>query len=64
MNELELPMLSNTQKKALAKYIKQQADMFKHITETVSSTMPDLKSNDHRAIAMSIFIDCQKQINK
>ncbi len=57
-------MLSNTQKKALAKYIKQQADMFKHITETVSSTMPDLKSNDHRAIAMSIFIDCQKQINK
>ena len=63
VDELNLPRLSPSQKRELANYIQQQANMFKHITDTVSSTMPDLKPNDHRAIAMSIFIDCQRRIN-
>ena len=63
VDELNLPRLSPNQKRELAKYIQQQSNLFKHITDTVSSTMPDLKSNDHRAIAMSIFIDVQKRIN-
>jgi len=59
----KLPILSTQDKKELALYIKQQVELFYYINKEVSAKFTDLKSQDHRAISMSIFIDCQRKLN-
>ena len=59
---LNLPILSDKEKVQLKQYVTQQVNMFHYLTQEVTKKFPELKSNDHRAIAMSIFIDSNRII--
>lgn len=59
---LSLPILSDKEKVQLKQYINQQVNMFYYLTQEVTKKFPDLKPNDHRAIAISLFIDSNKLI--
>lgn len=59
---LQLPILSDKEKVQLKQYITQQVNMFYYLTQEVTKKFPDLKPNDHRAIAISLFIDSNKLI--
>ena len=59
---LNLPILSDKEKVQLKQYVAQQVNMFHYLTQEVTKKFPELKANDHRAIAMSIFIDSNKLI--
>lgn len=59
---LTLPILSDTEKAQLKQYVTQQVNMFNYIISEVTKKFPELKSSDHRAIAMSVFIDSNRII--
>lgn len=61
---LTLPILNDTEKVQLKQYVTQQVNMFNYIISEVSKKFPELKSSDHRAIAMSVFIDSNRIIQQ
>ena len=61
---LSLPLLSDKEKIQLKQYITQQVNMLSYITQEVTKKFPDLNPNDHRAIAISLFIDSNKLIQQ
>lgn len=61
---LTLPILNDTEKAQLKQYVTQQVNMFNYIISEVSKKFPELKSQDHRSIAMSVFIDSNRIIQQ
>ena len=59
---LSLPILSDREKIQLKQYVAQQVNMFYYLTQEVTKKFPELKTQDVRAISMSIFIDSNRII--
>ena len=57
---LSLPILSDKEKIQLKQYV----NMFHYLTQEVTKKFPELKSQDIRAISMSIFIDSNRIIQQ